>query len=133
MNKASNHAFVNQVLIGTLMMICFSGSLGLGTVWLRREISLTANHNKQLEARLSEINRHIDETTAAIAAEQSPDTLVRRNAEWHLGLVPPRELQVVRVPDDVEQRLTAKNRARLFATEGGSAFTAVVFHPGGVQ
>ena len=124
----SAHAFVNQVLIGTLMMICFTGSLGLGTVWLRHQISLEANHNKQLMARLAEVSRHIDETTAAIAAEQSPDALMRRNTEWHLGLVPPREPQVVRVPADVEQRLSAKNRAGMFANEDAPAATAVVFH-----
>jgi len=131
MNKSSNHAFINQMLIGALVMICFSGSLGFGTVWLRHAISLTANRNKQLEVQLAEINRHIDETTAAIAAEQSPDTLVRRNAEWRLGLVPPREPQVVRVPDDVEQRLTAKNHAELYAASDGPVVTPVVFNLGG--
>jgi len=130
MNKSA-HAFVNQVLIGTLMMICFSGSLGLGTVWLRQQISLEANRNKQLEARLAEVNRRLDETAAAIAAEQSPEALKRRNDEWHLDLVPPREPQIVRVAGDVEQRLTAKNRARLFAGEGNATVTAVVYRPEG--
>jgi len=129
MNKSA-HAFVNQLLIGTLVMICFSGSLGLGTVWLRQQISLEANRNKQLEARLAEVSRHLDETSAAIAAEQSPDALLRRDAEWHLGLVPPREPQVTRVPDDVEQRLAAKNRARMLAGEEQPAGTAVVFRLG---
>ncbi len=129
MNKSA-HAFVNQLLIGTLVMICFSGSLGLGTVWLRQQISLEANRNKQLEARLAEVSRHLDETSAAIAAEQSPDALLRRDAEWHLGLVPPREPQVTRVPDDVEERLAAKNRARMLAGEEQPAGTAVVFRLG---
>jgi hypothetical protein len=131
MNKSSNHAFVNQVLIGALVMICFSGSLGFGTVWLRHAISLTADRNKQLEAQLAEIDRQVDETTAAIGAEQSPDALVRRNAEWHLGLVPPSEPQVVRVPDDVEQRLAAKNHAELYAANDGPAATPVVLNLGG--
>jgi len=39
----------------------------------------------------------------------------------------------VRVSGDVEQRLTAKNRARLFATEGEATVTAVVYHPEGGQ
>jgi hypothetical protein len=131
MNRSSNHAFVNQVLIGALVMICFSGSLGFGTVWLRHAISLTADRNKQQEARLAEIDRHIDETTAAIGAEQSPDALMRRNAEWRLGLAPPREPQVVRVPDDVEQRLMAKNHAELYAANDGPVATPVVFNLGG--
>ncbi|MGA3006892.1 MAG: hypothetical protein ABSE59_03270 [Opitutaceae bacterium] len=133
MNKSSSQAFINQVLIGTLVMICLSGSLGFGTVWLRHQISLTADHNKQLESRLAEIERHIDETTAAVAAEQSPDALLRRNTEWRLGLVPPSEPQVVRVPNDVEQRLTAKNRAELYAAEGGPSATPVVFNIGGAR
>jgi hypothetical protein len=131
MNKSSNHAFVNQMLIGALMMICFSGSLGFSTVWLRHEISLAADRNRQLEVQLAEINRHIDETTAAIAAEQSPAVLVRRNTEWHLGLVPPSEPQVVRVPADVEQRLLAKNHAELYAANDGPVATPVVFNLGG--
>lgn len=116
------------MLVGTLMMICFSGSLGLGTVWLRHEISLAANRNRQLEAQLTEVERRVDANTAAIAAEQSPDTLVRRNAEWRLGLVPPREAQVVRVADDVERRLAAKNRAGLFALEVQPALATIVFN-----
>jgi hypothetical protein len=112
-------------------MICFSGSLGFSTVWLRHAISITAEHKRQMEMRLAEIDRHIDETTAAIAAEQSPNTLVRRNDEWHLGLVPPREPQVVRVPDDVEQRLMAKNHAELYAASDGPVATPVVFNLGG--
>jgi hypothetical protein len=131
MNKSSNHAFVNQLLIGALVMICFSGSLGFSTVWLRHAISLTADHKKQMEMQLAEIDRHIDETTAAIAAEKSPDELVRRNAEWHLGLVPPSEPQVVRVPDDVEQRLLAKDHAELYAASDGPVTTPVVFNLGG--
>jgi hypothetical protein len=131
MNKSTNHAFVNQMLVGALVMICFSGSLGFSTVWLRHAISLTADRNRQMETKLAEINRHIDETTAAIAAEKSPDALVRRNAEWRLGLVPPREPQVVRVPDDVEQRLMAKNHAELYAANDGPAVTPVVFNLGG--
>jgi hypothetical protein len=129
--RTSNHAFVNQVLIGALVMICFSGSLGFSTVWLRHAISLTAERNRQLETKLAEIDRHIDETTAAIAAEQSPAVLVRRNAEWRLGLVPPSEPQVVRVPDDVEQRLAAKNHAELYAANDGPVATPVVFNLGG--
>jgi hypothetical protein len=128
MNKSSSHAFINQVLIGTLVMICFSGSLGFGTVWLRHQMSLSADRNKQLETQIAEIERHIEETTAAIATERSPDMLVRRNVEWRLGLVPPSEPQVVRVSDDVAQRLMTKNRAELYATEGGPAATAVVFN-----
>jgi hypothetical protein len=32
MNKSDRHAFVNQMLIYTLVMICFSGSIGMNTI-----------------------------------------------------------------------------------------------------
>ena len=35
MNKSDTHAFVNQLLVYTLVMICFTGSVGLSTVWFR--------------------------------------------------------------------------------------------------
>jgi len=49
MKKTGNHAFVNQLLIYTLVMIGFSGSVGMGAVWLRHQISVTANRTKQIE------------------------------------------------------------------------------------
>ena len=57
MNKKDTHAFVNQLLVYTLVMICFSGSIGLGTVWLRHQISITANNTKRLEQRIVESER----------------------------------------------------------------------------
>jgi hypothetical protein len=117
MNKNNSHAFVNQLLIYTLVMICFSGSIGLGTVWLRHQISVTANTARVLESRIAEIERHIAETNTQIAGEQSPDVLARRNREWALGLVPPQNTQVVRVTGSPEQRLAAKNNADVFSSE----------------
>jgi hypothetical protein len=112
MNKNASHAFVNQLLIYTLVMICCSGTVGLGTVWLRHEISLTANRTRQLEASIVEVERHLAETKTFVEAEQDSDVLMRRNSEMHLGLVLPREEnQVFRVPEseDVENRLIGKN------------------------
>jgi hypothetical protein len=108
MNRTSNHAFVNQLLVYTLVMICFSGSIGLGTVWMRHQISLTANATKVLDARVAEMSRRVDETTAQIEAEQDETVLKRRNAEWHLGLVAQRPEQFVRIAGDPVLRLAAK-------------------------
>lgn len=109
MNRTRNDAFVNQLLVYTLVMICFSGSVGLGTVWLRHQISLTANRSKMIEARIAEVERHWAEKKAAVETAQGPDMLKQRNAEWHLGLVPPKEPQVTRVSQDATQVLEAKN------------------------
>jgi hypothetical protein len=111
MKISSAQGFVNQLLVYTLVMIGFSGSIGLGTVWMRHQISLTANATKVLDARIAEIERHLAETTAAAEAERDPDALLRRNAEWHLGLVPPGQPQIVHVGGDPVLRLAAKQRA----------------------
>lgn len=117
MNKKDTHAFVNQLLVYTLVMICFSGSIGLGTVWLRHQISVTANETKLLEQRIVEAERHLAELNTQVTAEQSIDVLARRNAEWNLGLVLPKEPQVVRVAENPERRLALRNNAEVFAPE----------------
>ena len=117
MNKNTSHAFVNQLLVYTLVMICFSGSIGLGTVWLRHQISIAANNTKQLEQRIVESERHLAELNTQITAEQSIDVLARRNSEWNLGLVLPKEPQVVRVSESPERRLASRNNAEVFAPE----------------
>jgi len=120
MNKKDTHAFVNQLLIYTLVMICFSGSIGLGTVWLRHQISLTANNTKQLEQRIIEAERHLSELNTQVTAEQSIDVLARRNTEWKLGLVLPKEPQVVRVSESPERLLASRNNAEVFAASAAT-------------
>ncbi|MDB6168916.1 MAG: hypothetical protein JWM88_1780 [Verrucomicrobia bacterium] len=114
MNRTSNHAFVNHLLVYTLVMICFTGSIGLGTVWMRHQISLTANATKVLDARIAEMERRVNETTAVMEAEQDPAVLKRRNSEWRLGLVQPAPEQVVRVAGDPVMRLAAKRDRALY-------------------
>jgi hypothetical protein len=125
MKKNSSQAFVNQLLVYTLVMICFSGSIGLGTVWLRHQISLTANNTKQLEQRIIESERHLAELNTLITAEQSIDVLARRNSEWKLGLVLPKEPQVVRVSESPERLLAARNNAEVFSPEAVFSGTVV--------
>jgi hypothetical protein len=117
MRTSTANAFINQLLVYTLVMLVFTGSIGFGTVWLRHEISLAANRNKLLQADLAEVQRQIDQFTAEIAAAKNPDTLIRLNAEMRLGLVPPREEQSEHVAVDVEQRLAARRTQDLFVAE----------------
>ena len=112
--KAGSQAFVNQFLVYALVAICGSATIGLGTVWMRHQISVAANENKVLEASISDIERRIEETDAAIAAEQDPAVLNQRNVAWHIGLVPPGETQVHRVPDDPVLRLASIHNRKLF-------------------
>ena len=114
MKASSNLGFINQLLVYTLVMICFSGSIGLGTVWMRHQISLTANATKQLDARLITVERHLSEATAAAEVERDTNILLRRNAEWNLGLILPNQAQVVHVTEDPVMRLAAKRNRSLF-------------------
>jgi len=109
--RTTNHAFVNQFVIYTLLTICFSGSIGLGTVWMRHQISITANANKLLEARLAELKRHLAETNTAIEIQQSPAVLRQRNASMNLGLILP---EVQSVTESPTLRLVAKSSRALF-------------------
>jgi Tfp pilus assembly protein PilN len=114
MNKSDTHAFINQLLVYTLVMICFSGSVGLGTVWLRHQISVSANHIRQLNTRITELDRREAELKARIASEQSTTELQRKNLAFSLGLVSPQETQIVRVTESPEERLLAKRNQGIF-------------------
>jgi len=110
--KKNSSAFVNQLVVWFLVTIFCSGSVGLGTVWMRQQISITANNNRRLEAAIKDLNRRIEEANAFIAVEQSREALERRNVEFALGLVPVSDTQVMHVSDNtVARMLTRTNRA----------------------
>lgn len=125
--KSSNQAFVNKLVIYTLGMLCVSGSAGLGAVWLRHQMSVTANQIQLHKAEMAALSRRLAETTTAIEAEQSPAALERRNQEWRLNLVAPKELQVCRVNEDVEVRLATKRNQNLIL----DGRTMILFRPEG--
>lgn len=121
LRPSSTQAFVNQVLVYSLATICASGSIGLGTVWMRNQISLTANSNRVLEAKIADVERHLAESTTAIEGEQDPAVLQRRNTEWRLGLTPPAQGQVVHITEDPVRHLVIKRNRSLY----GDAAVAV--------
>lgn len=123
MKASSSHGFINQLLVYSLVMICFSGSIGLGTVWMRHQISQTANATKQLDAQVSDVERRLTEATAAAETERDANVLLRRNAEWHLGLIAPTQAQNVPVPEDAVAHLAAKRNRSLY----GDAAVSVAF------
>lgn len=108
------HAFANQLLVCLLVTLGFGGSIGLGTVWMRHQISITANHNRELAARIASLERRIAETTTEIEGEQGSEVLRRRNAEFHLGLAPASDQQVVRVTEEDMVRHTAMRNRDFF-------------------
>ncbi|MSU24731.1 MAG: hypothetical protein EXS32_13030 [Opitutus sp.] len=118
MKKSDTHGYVNQLLAYLLVTICFGGSIGLGTVWMRHQISVTANHNRLLESGIVALERRLAEATTAIESEQTSDVLRRRNTEWSLGLAPATELQVVSVTEDPGQHLANRRSRELLSQDG---------------
>lgn len=86
--KKSSGAFVNQIALWLILAIGFGGSVGMGVVWMRHQISTTANNVRKLAAEKAEVDRLISEKSAFIASEQRPDLLRKLNDEFRLGLVP---------------------------------------------
>lgn len=110
------HTIVNRIILLTLCCLMLTGSLGLGAVWVRQEISQAANHSRVLEDRLEDVERRLDEVNAQVAAAVNPDTLRDRNRVMHLALALPKEVQVVRVAENVELRLATRRNLERFDT-----------------
>lgn len=111
---------VSRVILLTLCLLVFSGTLGLAAVWMRQEISRTANHSRALQVQIDDVERRLDEVGAQIAASLNPDTLLRQNAVMRLALATPREVQVVRVGGSPELRLVAKRNREVFTMAAAS-------------
>lgn len=114
------HSLVNRLIALTLLLLVFAGSLGLGAVWFRQEISSTANRSRALTGKLADIERRLDEVNAQVAAAVNPDALLRQNEVMRLSLAAPREIQVVRVAGSAELRLAAKRNLETFSLAAAS-------------
>lgn len=108
------HAHVNRLIALTLVLLVFSGTLGLGAVWVRQEISQIANRSRALVVKITDVERHLDEVNAEVAAAVNPDALLKQNQLMRLGLATPREIQVVRIAESPELRLAAKRNREIF-------------------
>ncbi len=118
------HTLVNRVIALVLTLLVFSGSLGLGAVWMRQEISQTANRSRALVGRITDVERRLDEVSAQIATAVNPGSLLRQNEAMRLALATPREVQVVRVSETPELRLAAKRNLDVFAVAPGALTAA---------
>jgi len=112
--KRNSRAFVNQLLICLLVTTCIGGSIGVGIVWMRHQISTTANTNRALLARVTELERYIDEKKTAIESAQNLEALHRLNTEFALGLGPVGDGQVVHATEDPIRRMVARANRELF-------------------
>jgi hypothetical protein len=125
MKLSAAHGIVNQVLVYTMVGIGLSASAGVGAVWMRQQISQTANANKALEAQITDLTRRSEEAAAAIAEEQDTSVLLQKNLSMGIGLLPPREDQVQRVTEDPVVRLASKRNSGLFADTGGASLVSI--------
>ncbi|MGH8020497.1 MAG: hypothetical protein ACREIA_19865 [Opitutaceae bacterium] len=107
---------VNSLFLLTLFMLAYMAAIGFGTVWLRYEISVTANTNMGLEAGIADAQRRLSEADAEVAFAESPAELLKQNEALGINLIQPREDHVIRESDDVERRLAARRFGRLFST-----------------
>jgi hypothetical protein len=117
--KKNSQAFVNQLVVCLLVTMTFGGSLGLGIVWVRHQISVTAKANRALLAAISEVNRRSDDIEAKIRSEQRPELLRQLNLEFRLGLAPMNEVEVVRVTENVAQRMVERATRWSFPEQAG--------------
>lgn len=120
MKPPPTNAVVNQLIALALLLLIFTGSLGLGTVWMRQEISRTANRSRGLEQQITDVQRRLDEVNAEVAAAVNPDSLLRQNQFMRLALTAPKEVQVVRVSESPELRLVAKRNREVFTVSPAS-------------
>jgi len=121
MKIGSVHGFVNHVLVAVLLTIGFGGSVGLGTVWLRHQISVVADNNRDLEQRRHDIERRIDDVTAQVESALSPDTLRSLNQSMQLGLIELSQSQINPVSVDPISGLVARANRRVFQREGAAS------------
>jgi hypothetical protein len=92
MQKTDASAFINQVLVYTLMVLVFTGSIGLGTVWLRHEISVVANRNQRLQAQLADVQPR-PEQSEYVRGDVERRLLARRNQDLFTVEVQPAVLR----------------------------------------
>lgn len=114
------NSLVNRIIAMILTLLVLSGTLGLGAVWMRQEISQTANRSRAYEGQITDVERRLDEVNAQVAAALNPDALLRQNQFMTLTLATPRELQVVRVSESAELRLATKRNREVFNLSAAS-------------
>jgi hypothetical protein len=123
--KKNAHAFVNPFLICLLVTIAFGGSVGVGLVWVRHQISVTANENRRLLTQIDEIDRKILETQSLVESAESPALMRKLNDEMHLGLVlmsDPR-VHVDHVTESPIDRLVVRANSEVFTDRAPAAVT----------
>jgi hypothetical protein len=128
MKISDTRAFVNQALFGALVTIGFGGSVGLGTVWMRHQVTVVADNNRVLQQQIEDIDRRIANTTALVEEAQSSDVLRGENESMRLGLIEMNQTQVIPVTEDPVLRLAARANRRVFEAERGNESVSITLN-----
>ncbi len=119
------NALVNKIVALTLCLLVFSGTLGLGAVWVRQEIFSTANRSNALESKIADVERRLDEVVAGVAIAESPATLLRCNETMRLALVSPKVTQVVWMKESPGFKLQRKRNQEIFSISSTAKLSSV--------
>ena len=104
----STSALLNRILKAVLLMFFCVASAGSGVVYMRHEFTVAANNVKTIEVSTVIEERRYARLGAELSEAMATNRLVEKNDQFALGLVIPRDHQIVRVSADVDQRLSNK-------------------------
>ena len=82
------------------LVVCIAmGGVGLGYVWQKNQIYRLGDDLKKREAALGTLQKRNTMLSGQLAHWKSPAVLELRCQQYNLGLVAPRDIQVVRLPE----------------------------------
>ena len=128
MKLSAPHAFANPFLVGLLVTLGFGGSVGVGTVWMRHQVSVLADTNRDLEQQYRDVEREVADVSAQVESQLSPDILRAEDASMKLGLVEMTQAQIDTVTIDPIARLAARANRRVFEGEAAGADMEMPFN-----
>ncbi|TVR51337.1 MAG: hypothetical protein EA425_07195 [Puniceicoccaceae bacterium] len=102
------HRLLNRILGLSLLVLLLAGASGLGIVWLRQQIGVSAAETQQARASIEALAWKLRSVEAEIAACTKYEFLMAQNRAFQLGLVPPKEDQIVRVMPGLAERFADK-------------------------
>lgn len=118
-NPSQVSSLLNRIIVLAIVLFVFVGAFGLTTVYLRHEVSNTANNIKKIERDVVVEKRKLAELGAEITRMTTRSALKSLNERYAFGLNIPKDDQIVRVSVNVESRLYEKT--------AGNSLTASTF------
>ena len=88
-----------SVLLRGGLLVALVGMTGLGYVWQKNQIYQMGNQIRQQERELEGLRKKQAVLRVQVAELKSPRFLWAKCQHWNLGLLVPRDAQVVRLPE----------------------------------